>query len=60
MNETICDDCKQPIVGLCVWLGERDNEGKAFELPFHPTCADQPWPLYEVRRSMEGTPGAGR
>lgn len=43
--------CRLPIHGLTVWLGEH-HEGQPFEHPFHPTCADQPWPLYETRRSI--------
>ena len=47
----ICYDCKRPINGIVVWLGETDEAtGQPFELPFHQTCANQPWPLYEIRR----------
>ena len=46
-----CYDCRQIIEGEVVWLGEV-YDGTPKEWPFHPTCADQPWPLYETRREM--------
>lgn len=48
----ICWDprCGREILGPIVWMGEEDEDGQPFELPFHPACADAPWPLYEVRR----------
>lgn len=47
-----CFDCEQEIVGVIVWLGEVDEDDQPFEHPFHETCADKPWPLYETRRSF--------
>lgn len=50
VRSTTCFACHQPIEGETVWLGERFN-GVQEEWPFHPVCADQPWPLYETRRT---------
>lgn len=43
-------DCAREITGEVVWLGET-YEGVEHEWPFHPRCAEGPWPLYEIRRS---------
>jgi len=51
-----CYDCKLEITDLIVWLGEKDQAGVSFELPFHERCADQPWPLYEIRREPADPP----
>lgn len=55
MAKTICFDsaCGEEIIGPCVWLGEVDEEsGIEYTFPFHPSCADQPWPLYETRKEL--------
>jgi hypothetical protein len=44
-----CRSCKQPIVNVAVYLGET-YDGVEKEWPFHEHCADQAWPLYEIRR----------
>lgn len=44
-------NCMDLIAGEVVWLGET-YDGVEYEFPFHPRCADGPWPLYEVRRSQ--------
>lgn len=45
-----CYSCSEEIAGVIIWLGEiYDDELKAW--PFHPVCADAPWPLFEVMRS---------
>jgi len=48
---TACYYCKKEIVGHITWLAEDyRNEGGDIEgpHPFHVTCADGPWPLFEV------------
>lgn len=53
MAEVICYDCKKPINGRIVWLGE-DYRGEGPHgliegpYPMHEKCADQPWPFYEL------------
>jgi len=47
-----CWACKQPITGIVVWMFE--PETLPDEVPMHPHCADQPWPLCEKRRSWHG------
>lgn len=56
MAEILCFDCRLPILDEIVWLGEIYPDGE-LEWPFHRTCADQPWPLYEVRRELLATEG---
>jgi len=51
----MCEDCKHPIECTIVWLGET-YDGVPKEWPFHERCADQPWPLYEVRREHQPPP----
>jgi hypothetical protein len=47
----ICVACKLPIETVAVYLGET-YDGVEKEWPFHESCADQPWPLYEIRRQI--------
>ncbi len=49
--ETRCYGCGRPISGARTWLGEYFG-GDLEQWPFHPACADQPWPLFEVRRDV--------
>lgn len=44
--------CGQEIHDVIVWLGTSYDEGEQEEWPFHETCANQPWPLSEVRREQ--------
>jgi hypothetical protein len=44
-----CFACNGTIVDVAVFLGET-YDGVEKEWPFHETCADGPWPLYETRR----------
>ena len=46
-----CYDCQRAIDDVVVWLGEIDADGRLFELPFHESCANAPWPLFECRRT---------
>jgi hypothetical protein len=49
-----CHDCETPIDGVIVWLGET-YDGVPKQWPFHETCANGPWPLYEVARTQSET-----
>ena len=46
----ICFDCKLEITDRIVWLGEdlRPEGVIVGPYPMHETCANQPWPFYEL------------
>lgn len=47
----VCLGCKQEINGRVVWLAEdyrKDGGQIDGPYPLHATCADAPWPLFEL------------
>lgn len=58
MTALKCYDCGADIIGFVEFLDE--PETCPDEIPMHPRCADQPWPLYFKRRAYVDADGRER